>query len=96
MSGQLCNCACVLVAVLLWARGKLTDSTLFDCFPSGVPDIAVGAHGDNAVYVLFLNRDGTVKAEQKISDTQGGLAASLVTGDQFGCALAGLVRFNNK
>lgn len=46
----------------------------------GVPDIAVGSYFDNdggiqsgAVYLLFLNRNGTVKSHQKISSTQGGL-----------------------
>ena len=34
------------------------------------------ASNRGAVYVLFLNNDGTVKAEQKISDTAGGFAAS--------------------
>ena len=63
----------------------------------GINDIAVGARGDDdggtgrgAAYVLFLNADGTVKAEQKISDTAGGLAASLDNSDQFGRAVAGI------
>ncbi|MEZ5225088.1 MAG: integrin alpha [Acidimicrobiales bacterium] len=53
----------------------------------------MGAPGDDdggsgqAVYVLFLNADGTVKAEQKISDTSGGLLASLDDGDNFGEAV---------
>ncbi|MEZ5225097.1 MAG: hypothetical protein R2710_00070 [Acidimicrobiales bacterium] len=34
-------------------------------------------------YVLRLNSDGTVKAEQKISDTAGGLTATLDDGDYF-------------
>ena len=63
----------------------------------GINDIAVGAYFDDdggsdrgAVYVLFLNADGTVKAEQKISDTAGGLAASLDPDDEFGVAVAGI------
>jgi hypothetical protein len=54
---------------------------LGDIDGNGVADIAVGASGDDdgflgagAVYILFLNSDGTVKAEQKISETEGGLA----------------------
>jgi hypothetical protein len=46
----------------------------------GVPDIVVGSYFDNdggiqsgAVYLLFLNRNGTVKSHQKISATKGGL-----------------------
>ena len=63
----------------------------------GINDLAVGAHEDDdggsgrgAVYVLFLNIDGTVKAEQKISDTAGGLAAILDNGDEFGRSVAGI------
>ena len=62
----------------------------------GIVDIVVGADGDDdggsgrgAVYVLFLNADGTVKAEQKISDTTGGLATALDDSDSFGEAVAG-------
>ncbi|MGI9604578.1 MAG: right-handed parallel beta-helix repeat-containing protein, partial [Acidimicrobiales bacterium] len=63
----------------------------------GINDIAVGAFGDDdggsahgAVHILFLNTDGTVKAEQKISDTTGGLAATLDNDDWFGISVAGL------
>ncbi|MDJ0962137.1 MAG: DUF2341 domain-containing protein, partial [Acidimicrobiia bacterium] len=63
----------------------------------GVPDIAVGAVGDDdggtdrgAVHILFLNTNGTVKAEQKISDTQGGLYAAFSNIDLFGAAVAGI------
>ena len=57
----------------------------------GVPDLAVGAQGDDdgasntgAVYILFLNADGTVKAEQKISATQGGFTGLAGADDRFG------------
>ena len=70
---------------------------LGDLDGDGVNDLAVGATQDNdggvdrgAVYVLFLNTDGTVKAEQKISDTVGGLAATLDDDDEFGLGLAGI------
>ncbi len=43
-----------------------------------------------AVYILFLNRDGSVKAEQKISDTQGGLVTALDAGDRFGASIANI------
>ncbi|MCP4967240.1 MAG: hypothetical protein GY926_18665, partial [bacterium] len=63
----------------------------------GIADIAVGAYGDDdggtsrgAVYVLFLNSDGTVKAEQKISDTAGGLTTALDDTDYFGISVSGI------
>ncbi|MCP3936626.1 MAG: hypothetical protein GY708_14765, partial [Actinomycetia bacterium] len=63
----------------------------------GIADIAVGARWDDdggsnrgAVYVLFLNADGTVKAEQKISSVAGGLAGPLDNGDYFGQSVAGV------
>jgi gliding motility-associated-like protein len=63
----------------------------------GVIDLAVGANYDDdggsnkgAVYILFMNSNGTVKSEQKISDNQGGLNAGLDIGDQFGEGIAGL------
>jgi hypothetical protein len=65
---------------------------LGDLDGDGVPDCAVGARSDDdggtdagALYVLFLNPDGTVKAEQKISALEGGLPAGLLdAGDFFG------------
>ncbi|MCP4963476.1 MAG: hypothetical protein GY925_29935, partial [Actinomycetia bacterium] len=63
----------------------------------GIVDIAVGALFDDdggtargAVYVLFLNADGTVKAEQKISSVTGGLTGPLDNSDQFGISVAGV------
>jgi len=65
----------------------------------GIEDIVVGAPGDDndgdadngAVYVLFLNIDGTVKSEQKISDTEGDFTGDLDDGGFFGTSVAGLV-----
>ena len=61
----------------------------------GVEDLAVGSEGDDdggsgrgAVWILFLNTDGTVKAQQKISDLSGGLAATLGNDDRFGSSIA--------
>ncbi|MEZ5225085.1 MAG: right-handed parallel beta-helix repeat-containing protein, partial [Acidimicrobiales bacterium] len=66
-------------------------ASLGDLDGNGVVDIAVAAPLDDdggtdrgAVYVLFLNADGTVASEQKISDTQGGLSGALANSDQFG------------
>ncbi len=52
----------------------------------GVIDLAVGAYADDdgatdkgAVYILFMNTDGTVKSYQKISHTTGGFTGSANT-----------------
>lgn len=57
----------------------------------GVPDIAVGAPGDDqvgsatgAVWILFLNTDGTVKAETRITEGSGGFGGDLDALDLFG------------
>lgn len=63
-----------------------------------IPDLAVGAVLDDdggggdrgAVWILFLNRDGTVRDEQKISATAGGFAGVLEPGTGFGNGLARL------
>jgi FG-GAP repeat len=64
-----------------------------------VPDLAVGASSDGptnrgAVYVLFLHRNGTVKSEQKISDTEGNFQGRLSDQDKFGSSVTGLGEFN--
>jgi uncharacterized delta-60 repeat protein/CSLREA domain-containing protein len=64
-----------------------------DLDADGTPDIAIGARFDDnrgAIHILFLNPDGTVRAEQKISDTEGGLTAILDDNDQFGTSVAGI------
>ena len=63
----------------------------------GVPDVGVGAvyDGDGgsdrgALYLLYLNADGSLKGYSKISDTRGGFDAGLDNGDQFGRAILAL------
>ncbi len=64
----------------------------------GIPDCAVGARSDDdggvdagAVYILFLNADATVRAEQKISSLAGGLPAGLLdAGDFFGYGVSSI------
>ncbi|MEE9297390.1 MAG: integrin alpha, partial [Phycisphaerae bacterium] len=75
----------------------ITVAALGDHDGDGVGDLAVGANGDDdggairgAVWVLFLNTDGTVKAHQKISDTEGGFTGTLDDGDGFGTSVASL------
>lgn len=72
-----------------------TITPLGDLDKDGVPDIALGCNGDDdgntnagAVWILFLNSDGTVKSHQKISNTSGGFAASLDADDRFGRSVA--------
>jgi cysteine-rich repeat protein len=62
-----------------------------------VPDVVVGADGDDdggpdrgAVYVLLLNADGSVKAEQKIDSTTVGLGGSIGDGARFGSSITSL------
>ena len=60
-------------------------------------DLVVGAFGDDdggggrgAAYVLFLNSDGTVSADQKISDLAGGFTGTLDDNDNFGVAVGAI------
>ena len=61
------------------------------------PELAVGAPGDDdgflledtgAVWILFLDDDGTVKRHQKISYNRGGFPGLLDTNDEFGAFIA--------
>jgi|GEM_PF-2006599 len=61
----------------------------------GVPDLAVGALNDDdgnqqvgAVWILFLNNDGTVREHSKISGTLGGFGGKLDNNDEFGRSIA--------
>jgi len=65
----------------------------------GVTDLVVGAFLDDdggassnrgAVWVLFMDTDGTVKSDQKISDTQGGFTGVLDDNDRFGKSVANI------
>jgi len=68
-----------------------------DLDDDGIPDLAVGAglHDDGgsntgAVWILFLNSDGTVKSFERISDNAGGFKGKLDPGDQFGHSISRL------
>ncbi len=67
-------------------------ASLGDLDGDGVADLAVGAYGDDggAAWILFLNADGTVKSEQKISATTGGFSGVLDPADRFGVSCASL------
>jgi hypothetical protein len=72
-------------------------AVLGDLDGDGVNDLAVGAAGDDdgghdhgAVWILFLDPNGTVRSHQKISSTEGGFTGTLSSGDNFGVALTQL------
>lgn len=90
--------------------GVLSDGDLFGCSASvlgdidgdTIDDLGVGAAGDDdggtmhgALWILFLNPNGTVKTYQKISDTQGGFTGALANGDMFGSAIVAPGDLNN-
>ncbi len=63
----------------------------------GIGDLVVGAYGDDdgafaagAVWVLFLESDGSVRTQTKISATSGGFGGALAIASQFGCSIASL------
>ena len=67
----------------------------------GVTDIATGSRSDDggfnrgAVWILFMNNDGTVKSHQKISDTEGGFTGVLDNEDGFGISMTSLGDLDN-
>ncbi len=82
-------------ALGLYCHFGASVASLGDLDGDGVCDIAVGATGDadggtdtGAVWIVFLNTSGGVKARQKISASSGGFDNDLGAGDQFGHSVA--------
>ncbi|MET0089892.1 MAG: integrin alpha [Candidatus Thiodiazotropha sp.] len=72
-------------------------ANLGDLDRDGVDDLAVGAPWDDdggtdrgAVWILFMNRDGSVRESQKISSSEGDLDHDPQDGDRFGSALTAI------
>ena len=75
---------------------------LSDINNDGITDIAVGAHGDSengfsrgAVYILFLNSDGTVNFYEKINSKQNNFKFQLNDSDMFGTSVSNIGDINN-
>ncbi len=90
-------------------NGRLKDTdnwgaalaNLGDLEGDGVIDLAVGAPGDDdqgenrgALWILFMNSNGSVDIATKIADGTGGFTGDLDNNDQFGSALAGIGDLN--
>ncbi|NNF96146.1 MAG: hypothetical protein HKM94_04370, partial [Halobacteria archaeon] len=71
-----------------------TLANIGDLNNDGVTDLAVGVQQDDdggsnrgAVWILFMNSDGSINAQQKISSTEGNFDGNLEDGDRFGSAV---------
>ncbi|MEL7530319.1 MAG: T9SS type A sorting domain-containing protein [Bacteroidota bacterium] len=68
----------------------------------GILDMIIGARSDDdgatdagAAYIVFMNHDGTVQANQKISMLEGGFNETLTAGNFFGYGVAGIGDYND-
>ncbi len=68
----------------------------------GIIDLVIGARSDDdgatdagAVYIVFLNSDGTVQSNQKISMLEGGFNETLLDNNFFGYGVAGIGDYDN-
>jgi len=90
--------------------GSLSGTCAFGCDIAnigdlngdGIIDLAVGSRRDNdggtrrgAIWILFMNANGTVNHQTKISDTQGNFSGILNDDDFFGVSVEYLGDFNN-
>ena len=79
-----------------------STTPLGDLDGDGIIDLAVSCHNDDdggpnrgAIYIIFINSNGTVKNFQKISNTVGGFNANLSNGDTFSAFISFLGDINN-
>ena len=68
----------------------------------GITDLVIGARSDDdgatdagAIYIAFLNSDGTVQSNQKISMLEGGFNETLLENNFFGYGVAGIGDYDN-
>ncbi len=78
-----------LLGYALTAPGDLDGDGVEDLIV-GAPQQNDGGTGRGAVFVLFLNQDGTVKRHQVISSTRGNFSGALEDGALFGKSVASL------
>ncbi len=76
------------------AIGDLNNDAVLDLVV-GVPGDDDGGTDRGALWVLFLNSDGTVNSEQKIASGLGGFGGVLDDGDRFGSAVANIGDLNS-
>ena len=82
-------------------RFGMSIEAIGDLNNDGITELAVGNHWDNdggtrrgSFWILFMNANGTVASEQKVSDLQGGFTATLDDDDRFGQSIAALGDLN--
>lgn len=74
--------------------GDLNNDKIIDLAVSAVKDDD-GAFNKGAIYILFMNQDGSVSSYQKISQTQGNFNGQLNEYELFGTGLKYLGDLNN-
>ena len=75
------------------ARMGTDIENLGDLDGDGIDDIAIGAHQDGtggALYIVFMNANGSIKNYQKINTTLGNFQGSYGNGDGFGTSVANI------
>jgi hypothetical protein len=79
----------------------LSVASIGDLDRDGIKDLAIGSPCDDdggdcrgAIYILFMNSNGTVKSHQKISTLEGNFTGSLGNICQFGFSVTSIGDFN--